>query len=78
MGSENRPRWSGPGLNAFRFSNLQAIGIAYERKRPIVATDVIAENAVSLPKDGRPRIDATNTDNHTALIGVYFFEDVSC
>lgn len=30
----------------------------------------MAENAVELPRAGKPRIEAINTDNHTALIGV--------
>ena len=53
-----------------RFTILAAIGIAYERYRPMVATEVIAENAVSFPKDGSPKIDATKTDSQTALMGV--------
>lgn len=37
----------------------------------MVATDVTAEKAVAFPRDGRPKRLATNTDNQTALIGVY-------
>lgn len=36
----------------------------------MVATEVIAENAVAFPRDGRPNREATMTENHTALMGV--------
>lgn len=59
-----------PCLNCLRFNNLQTIGIPYERYKPMVATEVIAENAVAFPRDGRPNREATMTENHTALMGV--------
>lgn len=37
----------------------------------MVATEVMAENAVLLPKEGKPSKDAMRTENQTALIGDY-------
>jgi len=36
-----------------------------------VATDVMAEKAVLLPKAGKARREAINTDNQTAFMGDY-------